>query len=124
MKNTDDKCGALAEQPKKEKPWGYERSVGEFRGIFLKELFFRAGKTSSLHYHEAKDELFYVARGRVKILLEDHEVQLGPGDTICIHPGQRHRIIPVKDTLILEVSTRLFGDIQRIEDPYHRPNRE
>lgn len=109
---------------RKEKPWGYERAVAEFGGHFLKELFFHAGKASSLHYHEKKDELFYIARGLVKIELEGGEVQLGPGDTIHIRPGQRHRIIPVKDTLILEVSTRLFGDIQRIDDAYHRPSHE
>ena len=124
MDNADDKCEAPAEQQKWEKPWGYERAVARFRGLFLKELFFRAGKTSSLHYHEEKDELFYIARGLVKIVLADHEVQLGPGDIIHIHPGERHRIVPLKDTLILEVSTRLFGDIQRIEDAYHRPSHE
>lgn len=124
MDNADDKCAALGDQERKEKPWGHERAIAEFRGLFLKELFFRAGKASSLHYHEKKDELFYIARGLVKIVLDDHEVKLGPGDTIRIHPGQRHRIVPLKDTLILEVSTRLFGDIQRIEDTYHRPNHE
>jgi mannose-6-phosphate isomerase-like protein (cupin superfamily) len=124
MDNADDTFEAPEEHEKKEKPWGYERAVASFRGIFLKELFFRAGKISSLHFHETKDELFYIARGQVKVLLENREVRLGPGDIIHIRPGQRHRILPLRDTLILEVSSRLFGDVRRIEDPYNRPDRE
>jgi mannose-6-phosphate isomerase-like protein (cupin superfamily) len=124
MDNADDKFEVPEGQQKREKPWGYERAVAEFRGVFLKELFFRAGKTSSLHYHEKKEELFYVARGLVKVVLADHEVQLGPGDTIHIHPGERHRIIPLKDTLVLELGSRLFGDVHRIDDEYHRPSHE
>jgi mannose-6-phosphate isomerase-like protein (cupin superfamily) len=124
MPKADATFPAFEEREKRQKPWGYERAVAEFRGLFVKELFFHAGKASSLHYHEKKDELFYIARGRVNIALDNKEVQLAPGDSIHIRPGQRHRILPIEDTLILEVSTRLFGDIQRIEDIYHRPSRE
>jgi mannose-6-phosphate isomerase-like protein (cupin superfamily) len=124
MDNADAKSPAPGEQEKKEKPWGHERAVAEFHGLFLKELFFRAGKASSLHYHEKKNELFYIARGLVEIVLDDQEVQLAPGDTIHIRPGQRHRIVPLKDTLILELGTRMFGDVHRIEDAYHRPSYE
>ncbi|MFX1563865.1 MAG: cupin domain-containing protein [Promethearchaeota archaeon] len=105
---------------KKEKPWGYERPIGKFRGIFLKELFFYKGKASSLHYHEEKDEYFYLVRGQLKVLLEDKEVLLNPGDSLHIPKKQRHRLIPQEDTLILELGTRMFGDVIRIKDEYGR----
>jgi len=109
---------------KKEKPWGYERPVGVFRGVFLKELFLRGGRVGSLHYHQEKDELFYVVRGRLKVMLEGREHLLSAGDTLHIAPGQRHRIIPLEDSLILELGTRMFGDVIRVEDEYGRPARE
>ena len=109
---------------KKKKPWGYERPIAKFRDIFLKELFLLQGKTGSLHYHEEKDEMFYLIRGQLRVLLNDKEVKMNPGDTLRILPGQHHRIIPLKDSLLLEIGTRMFGDVIRIADEYQRPNRE
>lgn len=109
---------------KKKKPWGYERPLGKFRGLFLKELFLQKGKASSFHYHEEKDELFYLVRGQLKVLLEDQEVILKPGDTLHIPPKQRHRLIPINDTVILELGTRMFGDVIRITDEYQRTSQE
>lgn len=108
----------------KEKPWGYERPIAEFQGLFLKELFLRKGKSSSRHYHEEKDEFFYIVKGQVRVLLADKEVFLAAGDTLHIPPGQEHRIEPIQDTLILELGTRMFGDVIRVADDYNRVRRE
>ena len=111
-------------EAKREKPWGYERPIGEFRGIFLKELFIRKGTKSSLHYHEHKEELFYLVSGKIRVLVGEREILMGPGDSLRISPGQQHRIIPEEDSLILELGTRMFGDVFRIDDEYQRPKRE
>lgn len=108
----------------KEKPWGYERPIAEFQGLFLKELFLRKGKSSSRHYHEEKDEFFYIVKGQVRVLLADKKVFLAAGDTLHIPPGQEHRIEPIQDTLILELGTRMFGDVIRVADDYNRVRRE
>lgn len=109
---------------RKDKPWGYERPVAEFQGVFLKELFLRKGSESSLHYHESKEELFYIVKGRIKVQLDQEEEDLEPGDVLLISPGQRHQIRPLEDTLILELGTRMFGDVIRIKDKHGRPKRE
>ena len=108
----------------KEKPWGYERPLAAFQGLFLKELFLRKGKSSSRHYHEEKDEFFYIVKGQVRVLLADKELLLAAGDTLHIPPGQEHRIEPIQDTLILELGTRMFGDVIRLADDYDRARRE
>lgn len=108
----------------KEKPWGYERPVTVFRGLHLKELFFKKGKSSSLHFHEQKEELLYVVYGEAQFQLGEDELRLEPGDWVHIQPGQNHRIRPLKDTLILEIGTQMFGDIKRLEDEYNRPKQE
>jgi mannose-6-phosphate isomerase-like protein (cupin superfamily) len=121
------KLGDPSEIPygeKKPKPWGYERPLAEFQGVFLKELFLRKDTASSLHYHEKKDEFFYIVRGKLRVLRGDDETTLGSGDTLHIKPGQRHRLYPIEDTLILELGTLMFGDVVRLEDDYNRPDRE
>ena len=109
---------------KKKKPWGFERPLAEFQGIFLKELFLREGHVSSLHFHEEKDEFFYIVRGQVRVHIAEHTIELSAGDTLHIPTGQAHRIEPVEDTLILELGTQMFGDVTRIEDEYDRPIKE
>jgi mannose-6-phosphate isomerase-like protein (cupin superfamily) len=109
---------------KKEKPWGYERPLAVFQGIFLKELFFYKDHVSSLHYHDEKEELFYLVKGQLRVYLEEKEIQLEPGEILRIAPGKPHRIIPLKDSLILELGTRMFGDVIRVADDYERPTRE
>jgi mannose-6-phosphate isomerase-like protein (cupin superfamily) len=123
LEQNGEKPGGLQEE-KRMKPWGYERPIGTFKGIFLKELFIKQGTQSSLHYHSEKCELFYLVKGEVTIVLEDREVQLKPGDSLHISAGQQHRIIPQEDSLILELATRMFGDVIRVDDDYHRPNCE
>ncbi len=105
---------------KKQKPWGYERPVAKFQGVFLKELFLRKGTMSSLHYHEKKDEFFYIVRGEIRVVLGTNEILLQQGDSLRIRPGQQHRLYPLKDTLILEIGTQMFGDVIRIKDQYGR----
>jgi len=109
---------------KKKKPWGYERPLAEFRGVFLKELFLRKGQKSSLHFHKEKDEFFYIVNGKVSVYLPEETINLKAGDTLHIPPGQTHRIEPIEDTLILELGTQMFGDVTRITDEYDRPKKE
>jgi mannose-6-phosphate isomerase-like protein (cupin superfamily) len=109
---------------KKKKPWGYERPLAEFQGVFLKELFLRKGHMSSLHFHKEKDEFFYIVQGQVRVRLADETIELKTGDTLHITHGQVHRIQPIEDTLILELGTQMFGDVTRIEDEYDRPTNE
>lgn len=109
---------------RKEKPWGYERPIAIFRGLHLKELFFKEGKMSSLHYHENKDELMYVVYGQIRLRRNEDVMIMQPGDTAHIQPGQHHRIMPLEDTLILEMGTQMFGDVKRLEDEYRRNKEE
>ena len=109
---------------KKTKPWGYERPVGQFRGLNLKELFFLQGMVSSFHYHTKKDEIFYIISGRIRLVYGEKDEVFTAGQSVHIPPNMRHQFHPLEDTLILEVSTQMFGDIVRIEDAYNRPSEE
>ncbi len=51
-----------------------------------------AGMTTVEHHHTVADEVYYVQSGRGRIRVDGEERELGPGDTIIIRPGQRHKL--------------------------------
>lgn len=94
-----------------EKGWGWEDWIynGDYCG---KRLFFHASLRCSFHYHVVKDEVLYVHSGRLRLRFgetDDYaaasEVILGEGMAFRVHPGLRHQMIALTDTLIYEFST-------------------
>ena len=61
------------------------------------------------HRHQGEDELFWVVRGRLKILLRDGEVSLEPGEFAVIPKGVEH--CPIADeeswVILIEPKTTL-----------------
>ena len=45
------------------------------------------------HYHRQMTEIYYVLEGTGQMQLDDHLVDVQPGDAILIKPGCRHRAI-------------------------------
>jgi dTDP-4-dehydrorhamnose 3,5-epimerase-like enzyme len=101
------------------KRWEEER--GEFIQISYKEeirhlaLFqIREGFSRGNHYHERKEEIFYVFSGRMKAIFLDmdspqkEEHLLGKGDKIRIKPRCAHRFTGLEDTLVVEYSPQFF----------------
>jgi mannose-6-phosphate isomerase-like protein (cupin superfamily) len=67
------------------------------------------------HAHVGEDELFFVVRGRLRMQLEDGEIELAPGQFLVVPRGVRHN--PAADeecwiVLIEPVSTTHTGDAQ------------
>jgi mannose-6-phosphate isomerase-like protein (cupin superfamily) len=66
------------------------------------------------HAHDAEDELFLVIRGRLRIQLEDGDVELGPGQFIVVPRGVRHNPVAADEcwvALIETVTTQHTGDV-------------
>ncbi len=66
------------------------------------------------HAHEHEDEAFLVLAGQLRILFEDGQVTLGPGDLHVVPKGVRHK--PEADeecliALIEPVATLHTGDV-------------
>jgi mannose-6-phosphate isomerase len=96
------------------KVWGYEEWIVN-RKYCGKFLHLKKGWQCSLHYHERKDETFYVMSGLV-YLERDHEAfELKPGAILHIPPGAIHRFAGLEDSVILEISTHDDDDNLRIE---------
>jgi mannose-6-phosphate isomerase-like protein (cupin superfamily) len=93
------------------KGWGYEDWIWneQYCG---KILFVKKGKKCSWHYHQKKDETFYVISGKLHLLYSENddineacEIVLKPQDAFHVPIGLRHRFIGLEDTLFVEVSS-------------------
>jgi len=110
---------------KTEKPWGYELLFALTPKYAGKVIFVKQGQRLSLQYHEQKDEGIYIYEGKALLEIEGSDGQMtatevGPGYSVRITPGTRHRIQAIEDTTLLEVSTPELEDVVRLEDDYGR----
>lgn len=99
------------------KGWGFEKWIVNNENYCGKILYFVKGKKCSWHYHEIKDEVFYIQSG--KILLKYHgsddiesanTLVLERGDKFHVYVGLRHQMIALEDTELFEFSTQHFED--------------
>jgi len=101
------------------KRWVEER--GEFVQIAYQEeihhlaLFeIRRGFVRGNHYHQKKEEIFYIVRGKLKALFMDmdslqrKEKILKKGDKIRIKPFCGHMFHGLEDTLVVEYSPQIY----------------
>jgi mannose-6-phosphate isomerase-like protein (cupin superfamily) len=103
-----------------EKPWGREVIIAFEEEYAGKILEVKKGHRLSYQYHRKKKETMHVYKGRMKLVHEDGEILMKPGDSITLHPGDRHRIEALTDLKVIEVSTSHLDDVVRIEDDYDR----
>ena len=75
------------------------------------------GKRCSWHYHNLKDETFYLQSGRILLYYGDsddlakaNDCILEPGDKFHIYRGLRHQMIAVESSELFEFSTEHFDE--------------
>lgn len=99
------------------KNWGREEWIANTDLYCGKILYFRAGSRASYHYHNVKDEHFYLRSGLIELryafrtdphpddLSQARSLLLHPGDVFYAAPGTRHQMIAYHDSELFEVST-------------------
>lgn len=105
----DDKGYTVGFVPK---GWGFEKHITNNDKYCGKLLYFVKGRGCSFHYHNVKDEVFYIHKGRIYLYTSDGDdfskaevVILNQGDTYHITPGLRHKMLAIEDTELFEFST-------------------
>jgi dTDP-4-dehydrorhamnose 3,5-epimerase-like enzyme len=101
------------------KRWEEER--GEFVQIAYQEGIYhlaafeiRKGFSRGSHYHEKKEEIFYVFQGKIKASfidmdsLEKEERILEKGDKIRVQPRCGHLFYGLENTLVIEYSPQVY----------------
>ncbi len=107
------------------KGWGGEHIIVNKSEYCGKKMYFVKGKQCSLHYHQKKDETFFVIKGAVMMYytslgnaLEQQAFQnldawekwcdseiLIPGDSFYVPVGLVHRVVALEDSEVIEFST-------------------
>lgn len=80
----------------------------------------RKGFSRGNHYHQKKEEVFYLIQGKLRVRLMDmdtllkEEAFLEKGDKIRIKPHCGHAFYGLEDTLVVEYSPQVY----EVEDNY------
>ncbi len=107
------------------RPWGSYTVLEEGDRYKIKRLTVLPGKKLSLQMHYHRSEHWVVVRGTAKVILEDREILLRPGESTFIPAGVRHRLEnPGKVTLeVIETQIGEYlgeDDIVRFQDDFGR----
>ena len=106
---------------KTEKPWGYEILLGRKQGSYLLKLIsLNKGCSTSVHYHEQKQETLYIVSGEITLDIDGTKLVLMAGNFITIAPNSVHRMTANEDALYIEGSSDHLEDVIRLIDNYGR----
>ena len=105
------------------KGWGWERWIVNCEEYCGKLLFFEKGKRCSWHFHQLKDEVFYLHSGKMLIKFSEEddlssasELILDAGSNFHVYRGLRHQMVALEDSELFEFSTEHFdSDSHRIQ---------
>ena len=107
------------------RPWGTYTVLDEGKDFKVKRIEVLPGKRLSYQKHAQRAEHWFVVQGTAKVTLDDHEIVVGPGQTIDIAIGAAHRVEnPGEETLLfIEVQRGAYlgeDDIVRLQDDFGR----
>jgi mannose-6-phosphate isomerase-like protein (cupin superfamily) len=94
-----------------EKGWGGEIIFATNDLYCGKLMYFKEGAKFSMHFHDEKDETWFVLEGKFivrGINTKDasiFEEELNPGDTWRNYPLEPHQLVCLEEGVIIEVST-------------------
>lgn len=88
------------------KPWGAEIHIVNHNNYCLKYLIFFKSRQFSYHTHKLKRELWHCLYGKLECILGSNYFIMKQGDKIEITPNTVHQLQAIKNSILVEVSTR------------------
>jgi len=73
-------------------------------GYCGKYLFVFDGQTCPMHSHKTKHETFFLVQGKLRVLFNDTELDMMPGDCLPVPPRVPHSFTGRGPALLLEIS--------------------
>ncbi|MBQ2959865.1 MAG: cupin domain-containing protein [Oscillospiraceae bacterium] len=71
---------------------GAPKHIGGANYHSFSHVVIPAGCSSRLHYHPIAEETYYILSGEGRMLVDDKELKLLPGDALLIHTLEKHQI--------------------------------
>lgn len=107
------------------KPWGWYLDHVRRPDFVYKTITVYPGAQLSLQRHRLRDEVWFVARGTIGVVVDDRQWRAHQGESIYVPAGAVHRIQnpDTQDTAVVkevQVGKCDEDDIERIEDDYGR----
>ena len=108
-----------------ERPWGNYTVLHADENCQVKRLVVNPGKRISLQSHQYRAEHWFVVSGQGTAELDGMDIEVGPGDSINIPIGSKHRVsssatIPLIFIEVQTGSSFTEDDIIRYEDDFGR----
>ena len=110
---------------REQRPWGAWEILDEGDGYKVKRIEVDPHGRLSYQFHHHRQEHWTVVTGKASCVVDDEDVLLGPGDSLTVPVGSRHRICNAEDEPLVVIEVQSGGytgedDIVRIEDDYGR----
>lgn len=108
-----------------ERPWGSWHVIDVAEGYKIKRIHVNPGCRLSYQTHAHRSEHWVVVFGTATCTIDDAIFSAGPGMTVDVPQGARHRLANegAEELVIVEVQRGAYtgeDDITRLEDDYGR----
>ncbi len=108
-----------------ERPWGSWHVIDVGHGYKIKRIHVHPGCRLSLQTHQYRSEHWVVVFGIATAIIDDESITAGPGGSIDVPRGSRHRLGNEgrEELVIVEVQHGAYtgeDDIVRLEDDFGR----
>jgi quercetin dioxygenase-like cupin family protein len=80
-------------------------------------LFVFDGQQCPFHGHKQKYETFFIAKGKVRMIVNEKEQIMVKGDALAMPPGKVHSFTGMGNALILEISMPCLVSDNEFQDP-------
>ncbi len=108
-----------------ERPWGNYIKLYQEHGVWVKRVEVSPAQRLSLQKHSHRSEKWIIVTGEGVAIVNDTEIQMGPGTVVNVPLGAVHRICNTGQSklILIEVACGDYlseDDIIRIQDDYSR----
>lgn len=108
-----------------QRPWGSWHILDEDNGYKVKRIHVNPGARLSYQSHEHRSEHWVVLAGQATAIIDDEELHAGPGESVNVPLGAKHRLINNGDSELVIIEVQRGGytgedDITRYEDDFGR----
>lgn len=104
-----------------EKPWGHEELMLNQGIVGMKRMVLKPKHQTSYHYHNHKNEVFFIESGKAIVRFESGKKELKKGEFVYIPKQTKHQTYnpgPAKLSILEFGSPHAETDVVRVEDPY------